>query len=73
MILVVVVLLAATERVVSDGKARIAAGGRWNSWRKKEEGMNNQYDRVIHIVNTYVYIYIRRALTGLVVVEWRLD
>lgn len=32
--------------------------------------MNNQYDRVIHII---IYIYIWRALTGLVVVEWRLD
>lgn len=34
--------------------------------------MNNQYDRVIHIV-IYIYICIWRTLTGLVVVEWRLD
>lgn len=55
------------KRELLQAVAGTAAGG---GGGEGEVGMNNQYDRVIHIV---IYISMWRTLTGLVVVEWRLD
>lgn len=57
------------KRELLQAVAGTAAGG---GGGEGVVGMNNQYDRVIHIV-IYIYISMWRTLTGLVVVEWRLD